>query len=170
MARAELVERAALDHFEIRARLAPRGPPVGPAAERHVWRIAGQIEAVDGATHHLLFPVIVEIGQQRGARSPDRRVDVAIDPRGRGRHGAGFPLLIIGRVLHCAANVPPPRSMRKQIAALTPAKSNFQPFLAHSRIGAELSGWPWNAMRPWPITTANGKLCYRGSRRGFAMS
>src|SRR5262249_35274279 len=30
------------------------------------------------------FPVIVEIGQQRGARSPDRRVDVAVDPR---RHG-----------------------------------------------------------------------------------
>src|ERR1700761_1424435 len=37
-----------------------------------------------------------------------------------------------------AANVPPPRPMRKQIAALTPAKSDFQPFLAHGRIGAEI--------------------------------
>src|SRR5581483_5466319 len=81
MAGAELIERAALDHLEIAARLAALGAPVGPAAKRHVRRVGGEIEPVDGPAHHLLFPVIVEIGQQRRARSPDRRVDVAIDPR-----------------------------------------------------------------------------------------
>src|SRR5205807_9977190 len=39
----------------------------------------------------LLFPVIVEIRQQRGARSAHGGVDIAVDPRGRhagflGRH------------------------------------------------------------------------------------
>ena len=82
MARAELVERAALDHRQIAAGLALGRPPVGPAGQRHVGRIAGEIEAVDGAAHHLLLPVIVEIGQQRGARSAHRRMDIAVDPRG----------------------------------------------------------------------------------------
>jgi hypothetical protein len=83
VARTELVERAALHHREIAAGLAVRQAPVRPARQRHRRRIARQIEAVDRAAHHLLFPVIVEIGQQRGARSADGGMDVAVDPRGR---------------------------------------------------------------------------------------
>ncbi len=102
--RAELIERAALDHLQIAARLAARGPPVGPAAQRHVRRIRIEIEAIDGAAHHLLSPVIVEIGQQRGARSPDRRVDVAIDPRRRGHliPWVSLEILLLAAFAPCA--------------------------------------------------------------------
>src|SRR6516164_3651846 len=82
MACAELLERAALDHFQVTARLAGLGPPVWPAGERHVRRITREVEAVDRAAHHLLFPVIVEIGKQRRACSSHRGMDVAVNPRG----------------------------------------------------------------------------------------
>ena len=81
------------------------GPPVGAAAKRHVRRIGIEVEAVDGAAHHLLFPVIVEIGQQRRARSAHRRVDVAVDPRGR--HGVPSDVVFGGalrRNSECAAD------------------------------------------------------------------
>src|SRR5262249_121943 len=92
VARAQLIERTALDHLEVAARLAALGTPVGPAAERHVRRIAGEIEAVDGAAHHLLLPVIIEIGQERGTRSSHRGMDIAVDPRGRGHCVSWVPL------------------------------------------------------------------------------
>ena len=60
---AELVERSLLHHRKIAAGLALRRPPVGAAGQRHVGRIAGQIETVDRAAHHLFLPVIVEIRQ-----------------------------------------------------------------------------------------------------------
>src|SRR5262249_59275807 len=92
MRRSELVEGAALYHGEIAARLgATSRTPVRPPAQRHVWRIAGQIEAVDRPAHHLLFPVIVEIGQQRRARTADSGMDVAIDARGHHEGPSGFP-------------------------------------------------------------------------------
>ena len=84
MACAELLERAALDHFQVAARLAGLGPPVGPAGERHVRRIAREVEAVDRPAHHLLFPMIVEIGQQRGTRAADSGMNVAVDHRAGG--------------------------------------------------------------------------------------
>jgi hypothetical protein len=90
VAGAELVERAALHHLKIAARLAVRGTPVGAAGERHVGRIGIEIEAVDRPADHLLFPMIVEIGQQRGARPAYRGMNVAVDPRGNCRHGC-FP-------------------------------------------------------------------------------
>jgi hypothetical protein len=82
VARAELVECPTLNHREIAAGLAIGRPPVGPAGQRHVGRIAREIEAIDRAAHHLFFPVIVEIGQQRGARSAHGGMDIAVDPRG----------------------------------------------------------------------------------------
>ena len=62
LARAELIERAPLHHRKLAAGLAIGRPPVGAAGQRHVRRIAGEIEAVDGPADDLLFPVIVEIG------------------------------------------------------------------------------------------------------------
>ncbi len=85
VAGAKLIERAALDHCEIAAGLAVGGSPVGPAGQRHVGWIAGEIEAIDRSAHDLLFPVIVQIRQQRGAGSAHRGMDIAVDPRGR--HG-----------------------------------------------------------------------------------
>src|SRR5262249_14235520 len=78
---AELVEGAALNHLQIAARLGATRPPIRSAGERHVRRVAREVEAVDRTAHHLLFPVIVEIGQQRGSRSAYSRMDVAVDPR-----------------------------------------------------------------------------------------
>jgi hypothetical protein len=78
-----LIERPALHHRKVAARLALGRPPVGATGQRHIRRIAGEIETIDRPAHHLLFPVIVEIRQQRGACSAHRGMDVAIDPRGR---------------------------------------------------------------------------------------
>ena len=116
VAGAELVERAALHHREIAARLAIGRPPVGAARKRHVRRIGIEIEAVDGAADHLLFPVIVEIGQQRGAGSAHRGMDIAVDPRGR--HGVSLDIRFLGVVFGdlCTsrlANVPPTGGQRK---------------------------------------------------------
>jgi len=63
VARSQLVERAALDHRKLAAGLAVGRPPVGAAGQRHMRRIAREIETIDGPAQHLLFPVIVEIGQ-----------------------------------------------------------------------------------------------------------
>ena len=78
----ELVERPALNHREIAAGLAVGRAPVGPTGQWHVGRIAREIEAIDRPAHHLFLPVIVEIRQQRGARSAHGGMDIAVDPRG----------------------------------------------------------------------------------------
>ena len=59
---------------------------------------------VDGAADDLLFPVIVEIGQQRCACSPHRGMDVAVDPRRC--HGASSDIFVgdIGRGRKCDAD------------------------------------------------------------------
>jgi hypothetical protein len=82
VAGAELVEGPALHHRKLAAGLAVGRPPVGSAGQRHVRRIAREIEAIDRPAHHLFFPVIVEIRQQRGARSAHGGMDIAVDPRG----------------------------------------------------------------------------------------
>jgi hypothetical protein len=115
VAGAELVEGTALEHRQIAAGLAVGGPPVGAAGQRHVGRIAGEIEAVDGPAHHLLFPVIVQIRQQRGARAAHGGMDIAVDPRG----GHGLSLTDVSWISFLAAqlrrgpNVPPTGRERK---------------------------------------------------------
>ena len=107
VAGAELVERPALHHRKIAAGLAIGRPPVGPAGQRHVRRIAGEIEAIDGPAHDLFFPVIVEIRQQRGARSAHGGMDIAVDPRGRHRCSLGrHSWRQIGPPFKCAADGP----------------------------------------------------------------
>ena len=79
-ARAEGVERLRAQEVEVAAGRAVLRPPVGPAGQRRVRRIALQMERllVDVTVDDLVAPVVVEIGQQRrGARH--RRVDVAVD-------------------------------------------------------------------------------------------
>src|SRR5439155_13354179 len=68
-------------------------------------------EAVDGAADHLLFPVVVEIGQQRGAGSAHRGMDVAVDPRGRHGASSGFRL---GDLDVALVTVPPMHGRRKR--------------------------------------------------------
>ena len=101
VARTELVERAALHHLEIAAWLAFSRTPIGSAGERHVGRIAGEIEAIDGPAHYLFLPVVVEIGQQRGARSAHRGMNIAIDPRGG--HACSLHIVLGG--LACRASM-----------------------------------------------------------------
>ena len=110
---AELVERPALHHRKIAAGLAVLRPPVGPARQRHVRRIGGEIEPVDGAAHHLLLPVIVEIRQQRGARPAHRGMNIAVDPR---RRHAGFLGLLFGGMppFKCAAGCPEAQGLAGQ--------------------------------------------------------
>ena len=106
VAGAELVERAALHHGEIAAGLvAIGGPPVGAAGQRHVGRIGVEIEAVDGAADHLLFPVVAEIGQQRGAGSTDGGMDIAVDPRGG--HARSLKVSFLAGASRRGANVQP---------------------------------------------------------------
>ena len=78
--RAEAVERLGLEHLEVAAGLALLGPPVGPARQRHVGRIARQVQPVDGAARDLLLPVVVEIGQQRRPGPLEPGMDIAVDP------------------------------------------------------------------------------------------
>jgi hypothetical protein len=111
---AELVERPALHHRQVAAGFSLGRPPVGPAGQRHIGRIAGEIEAIDGPAHHLLLPVIVEIGQQRGARSAHGGMDIAVDPRGRHAHSLKYRFW---RLFAAYSNVPPPASPRKGQAA-----------------------------------------------------
>jgi hypothetical protein len=108
---AELVERAALHHRKIAAGFAMCQTPVGAAGQRHVGRIAVEIETVDRPAHHLFFPVIVEIGQQRRARSAHRRMNVAVDPRGR--HGRSSDIALLAARGAAFERVPPIAGKRK---------------------------------------------------------
>ena len=64
-------------------------PPVRPAAQRRVGRIAHQREriAVDVAIEELVAPVVGQVRQQRRGRR-HRRMDVAINRAGRNLHTA----------------------------------------------------------------------------------
>jgi hypothetical protein len=78
--RPEAVERIALHHREIAARIAFSQAPVGPAGQRRAGRIRRHVEvdAVDAPHHDILAPIIVEIGQQR-LHLRHARMDVAVD-------------------------------------------------------------------------------------------
>src|SRR5262249_29549961 len=105
-----------------------------PARQWHVRRIARQIEAVDRTAHHLLFPMIIEIWQQRGTRAADSGMNIAVDPRGRHAVPSMRSLDAFPRYRYLAAcsaaarSVPPPDLKRKRIAWPSSLKSEVQPF------------------------------------------
>ena len=74
------------------ARLSPglpvAGTPIGPAGDRKPRLPHDAVEPVDAAHRHLLAPMGVEIGQQRG-HARHRGMDVDVD--GARRHGRAFP-------------------------------------------------------------------------------
>src|SRR4051794_22294825 len=136
-------------------RLALGRTPVGAARERHVGRIGVEIEAIDRPADHLLFPVVVEIGQQRGAGSAHRRMDVAVDPRRRHRDSSGSLYMRL-RSWCRTANVPPIQVWRKTITAWPPcpASTPNRPAPASPRVK-----YSSPASNPIVLRTGNAQLC-----------
>src|SRR5439155_16237676 len=165
----ELIERPALHHRKLAARFAIGRPPIGPTGQRHVRWIGVEIEAVDGAADDLLFPVIVEIGQQRSAGSTHRGMNIAVDPRRRHGGFLGYSFLAVKTCR--ALNVPPMVRKRKGRYRLFSHATRSSSRRKQGPIRCVLSFWA-RSLRPSvsPNAGGYGSLRSQGRRERIQLS